>query len=150
MIAFNRHKLNKALTGPLVEQRIQMLDPIEWHLVDDQFRLMGLEPVEGFALVGIDYERAVLKLLHMAVEPVVDAVDIEVFRLLENSLQVVIGDKVALEFGSGLDSLLGVVLRDELLFVTEGYPRFLALEKGHLLRVVLMVLQTLLISSSVR
>lgn len=114
-----------------VQERVQMLDPVEGHLVDDQLRLMGLEPVEGRSLIGIDYESAVLELLHMAVEPVVDAVDVKVLRLLEYRLQVGVGDEVALEFGSGLDSLLGVVLRDELLFVTEGYPRFLALERGH-------------------
>ena len=133
----------------LVEQSVEMAYTVEGHLVDDQFRVMRFKPLKCSTFVGVDYERAVVKLLHVGVQPFFDTVNVQILGGLEYGFQVLIGGEMAFELSPGLDPLLGVVLRNELLFVLESYPGFLSFEQAHLM-VSITALQTVLISFAVR
>lgn len=100
-----------------VEEGVEVAYARECHLVDDEFGFMGLKTVKRCSTVGVYDEGRVLELLHMTVQPVVDLVDTHLESGLEDGFDIGIGGEMLFKLCPGLHARLGVVLRDELLFV---------------------------------
>ena len=139
--------VHEGLVG-LVEEGIEVADAVQAHAVDDDLRVMSAQVVEGIAVVGVDDEGCVIEFLAVGVEPFEEVVEPEVQRGLEDGVEVAAGGDVVLQFGAGLDALLGVVLGDELLFVAEGDPGAALGEKSHRCRADRMAAQTVSVSSA--
>ena len=77
----------KGLVG-LVEQGVEVPYTVEGHLVDDELGLVCPQPVQRRSHVGIDNERAVVELLHVAVEPLIHAVQILVLGRIEDYFNI--------------------------------------------------------------
>ena len=86
-----------------------MADTCKRHLVDNQLRMVRLEPFEREAVVGVDDKGTVVQLLHMGVDPFVDFVNVQLLGGLEDNLEVVIGGQVAFKLCTGFDSQLRVL-----------------------------------------
>ena len=101
----------------LIEEGVEMPDAGQSQLVDDEPRMMTLQGIQCVSVVRIDNERTLVKFLVMLVQPVQDFLQAHVLRPGVNPLQILIPDQFLFQLGSSLHTNLGVVLRNELLFV---------------------------------
>ena len=105
---------------------------VKRHLIDDQLRVVRLEAIERSPAISVDYECAVIELDHITVQPLLNAIDVQILGCLENGFQVLVCSEMSFEFCAAIYASLGVVLRYELLFEAKGDDGFTALEQSHL------------------
>ena len=122
--------VHKGFVG-LVQEGVQVTYPVEGHFVYQEFGVLRPQTVERIAVIGIHHEGGIVKFFFVLAKPADDFAYVPVGRRYVYALQVVVAYELILEFGAGFRSGFGVVLRDELLFVLEGYERFFALEDAH-------------------
>ena len=123
--------VHQGLIG-LVQESVQMTDPVERPLVDNQAGMFFLQGLEIVPVVRVHDKGLGVQFVPMLVQPRVRLLEAQVFRKCVDPLDIHMRDELILQLRPGLFSRLGVVGRDVLGLMPKGHPRFAPVEKAHI------------------